>query len=109
MIGIGGDRFFRRLFGKSAQPAPTQPPVMNIATVVAPTIPALEITEQTTQIWNPDKNFDHLYVRWMLSDQLGTASPYVEKTILSGLEKLRKSDLAASQLLPRFPRFCCRY
>ncbi|MFZ6861849.1 HDOD domain-containing protein [Undibacterium sp. Ji67W] len=95
--------FFRRLFGKNAQPASTQPPVLDIANVAPATIPVHHVTEKPAEVWHPDKNFYHLYVKWMLSEQLGASSPYVEKTILSGLEKLRKSDLAASQLLPRVP------
>ncbi|MFZ6754897.1 HDOD domain-containing protein [Undibacterium sp. Dicai25W] len=94
---------FRRLFGKTTQPATFQPPVAVVAKIEPATVPVPEIIEKPPEVWNPDKKFDHLYLKWMMSNHLGAASPYVEKTILSGLEKLRQSDLAASQLLPRVP------
>jgi len=97
--------FFRRLFGKTAPPALTQPVMSDMTTAVpAPAkIPTAQTIEKPAGVWSPDKKFNELYVKWLLSEHLGASSPYVEKTILSGLEKLRQSDLAASQLLPRVP------
>ncbi|MFZ6724762.1 HDOD domain-containing protein [Undibacterium sp. MH2W] len=92
--------FFRRYFKKpstalasaNGTTSPTQDHGLTLGGI---TIPISE--------WLLSPDLDTQYDAWLLGHQIGVASPYVEKTILAALERLRQSGLDASQLVPRVP------
>ena len=73
------------------------------STICPKTVPHDASVANTGQAWQPNQEFNQQYRQWLLGNEVDEASPYVEKTILQALDRLKQSESGASQLLPRVP------
>ncbi|MDE2428036.1 MAG: HDOD domain-containing protein [Burkholderiales bacterium] len=101
--------FLLRLFGKKP-PGPPHPTPQTVAEKKLvrqddASAVATNIDQRTVEMadWEPGFDLGAQFLLWLLGDQRYVLDDDIEKTILIGLEKLRQSELAGANLIPRVP------